>query len=95
MKIIIQLIILTLPLLLVNADRYCDNLLKVFKNKYIIKSCCELKFISTDYGPSGGEEEGKPQAAQKLCRNVKQLQINNYLALPDINYHLFITYKHN
>ena len=29
------------------------NLLKVFKNKCIIKSCCEVKFISTDYRPSG------------------------------------------
>ena len=53
MKIITQLVILTLSLLLVNADQYCDNLLKVFKNKCIIKSCCELKFISSDYGPSG------------------------------------------
>ena len=53
MKIITQLVILTLSLLLVNADQYCDNLLKVFKNKCIIKSCCEVKFISSDYGPSG------------------------------------------
>ena len=53
MKIITQLVMLTLSLLLVNADQYCDNLLKVFKNKCIIKSCCEVKFISSDYGPSG------------------------------------------
>ena len=53
MKIITQLVILTLSLLLVNADQYCDNLLKVFKNKCITKSCCEVKFISSDYGPSG------------------------------------------
>ena len=53
MKIITQLVILTLSLLLVNADQYCDNLLKVFKHKCIIKSCCEVKFISSDYGPSG------------------------------------------
>ena len=53
MKVITQLVILTLLLLLVNADQYCDNLLKVFKHKCIIKSCCEVKFISSDYGPSG------------------------------------------
>ena len=53
MKIITQFVILTLSLLLVNADQYCDNLLKVFKHKCVIKSCCEGKFISPDYGPSG------------------------------------------
>ena len=53
MKIITQLVILTLSPLLVNADHYCDNFLKVFKHKWIIKSCCEVKFISSDYGPSG------------------------------------------
>ena len=53
MKVITQLVILTLLLLLVNADQYCDNLLKAFKHKCIIKSCCEVKFVSSDYGPSG------------------------------------------
>ena len=36
-----------------NTDQYCDNLLRVFKNKCIIKNCCEVKFISADYGSSG------------------------------------------
>ena len=60
MKIITQLVILTLSLLLVNADddQYCDNLLKNFTDKctpslLTITSCCELKNFSTTYAPSG------------------------------------------
>ena len=58
MKIITQLVILTLSLLLVNADQYCDNLYQNFTGKctpsmLTIKSCCELKIFSTDYAPSG------------------------------------------
>ena len=60
MKIITQLVILTLSLLLVNADddHYCDNLYQNFTDKcapsmVTIKSCCELKIFSTDYAPSG------------------------------------------
>ena len=60
MKIITQLVILTLSLLLVNArdDHYCDNLYQNFTDKctpsmLTIKSCCELKIFSTDYAPSG------------------------------------------
>ena len=51
MKIIIQLVILTLSLLLVNAnddDQYCSNLIKDFKNnctisEITIDNCCDLK----------------------------------------------------
>ena len=50
MKIITQLVILTLSLLLVNAnnDQYCSNLIKSFKNNcnmsvVTIISCCDLK----------------------------------------------------
>ena len=48
MKIITQLVILTLSLLLVNADQYCTNLFRDFKNNcttsnVTIKSCCDLK----------------------------------------------------
>ena len=60
MKIITQLVILTLSLLLVNAHdaHYCDNLYQNFTDKcapsmVTIKSCCELKIFSTDYAPSG------------------------------------------
>ena len=50
MKIIIQLVILTLSLLLVNAhydDQYCNNLIKNFRNKCTISSCCQLDFFSS------------------------------------------------
>ena len=58
MKIITQLVILTLSLLLVNADQYCDNLLKKYNNyttrcslpTVAITNCCDLKEFST---PSG------------------------------------------
>ena len=58
MKIIIQLIILILSLLLVNADQYCDNLLKQYNNvsarctlpTLAINNCCDLKYFSA---PSG------------------------------------------
>ena len=51
MKIITQLVILTLSLLLVNAhddDQYCSNLIKDFKNnctmsEITIDNCCDLK----------------------------------------------------
>ena len=50
MKIITQLVILTLSLLLVNADQYCDTLLRryhTFRSKcspanVTIKNCCDL-----------------------------------------------------
>ena len=59
MKIIAQLVILTLSLLLVNADQYCDILVKecrenfqtkCSKQKVTIKNCCDLKLFSA---PSG------------------------------------------
>ena len=59
MKIITQLVILTLSLLLVNADQYCDNLVKECREnfqakcsaqKVTIKDCCDLKIFSA---PSG------------------------------------------
>jgi len=58
MKIITQLVILTLSLLLVNADQYCDNLIKQYNNfatrcslpTVAITNCCDLKELST---PSG------------------------------------------
>ena len=59
MKIITQLVIFTLSMLLVNADRYCDNLVKECREnfqakcstqKVTIKNCCDLKFFSA---PSG------------------------------------------
>ena len=60
MKIITQLVILTLSLLLVNAydDHCCDNFYQNFTDKctpslLTIKSYCELKIFSTDYAPSG------------------------------------------
>ena len=49
MKIIIQLVILTLSQLLVNAhydDQYCNNLINNFRNKCTISSCCQLAFFS-------------------------------------------------
>ena len=45
MKIITQLVILTLSLLLVNADQYCDNL---FKQYYTFRSKCSLANITID-----------------------------------------------
>ena len=50
MKIITQLVILTLSLLLVNAhydDHYCNNLIKNFRNKCTVSSCCQLDFFSS------------------------------------------------
>ena len=50
MKIITQLVILTLSLLLVNAhydDQYCNNLINNFRNKCTISSCCQLDFFSS------------------------------------------------
>ena len=58
MKIITQLVILTLSLLLVNADQYCDNFIKqynTFRNKCSLQSltinnCCDLRIVSTVSG---------------------------------------------
>ena len=58
MKIITQLVILTLSLLLVNADQYCDNFIKqysTFRNKcslqsLTITSCCDLRIVSSVSG---------------------------------------------
>ena len=60
MKIITQLVILTLSLLLVNADQYCDNLLKqyyTFRNKcspanITIDNCCDLTGFPSSKAPS-------------------------------------------
>ena len=52
MRIIIQLVILTLSLLLVNADQHCDNLFEEFKrnncslSRVTMRNCCELKILS-------------------------------------------------
>ena len=58
MKITIQFVILTLSLLLVNADQYCDNLIEKFKHscnlsKVTLKTCCEYKTFLSDHGKSG------------------------------------------
>ena len=58
MKIITKLVILTLSLLLVNADQYCDNFIKqysTFRNKcslqsLTITSCCDLRIVSSVSG---------------------------------------------
>ena len=58
MKIITQLVILTLSLLLVNADQYCDNFIKqynTFRTKcslqsLTITSCCDLRIVSSVSG---------------------------------------------
>ena len=60
MKIITQLVILTLSLLLVNADQYCDKLLKqyyTFRNKcspanITIDNCCDLTGFPSSKAPS-------------------------------------------
>ena len=60
MKIITQLVILTLSLLLVNADQYCDNMLKqyhLFRSKcsparITVKSCCDLTSFPLSKAPS-------------------------------------------
>ena len=60
MKIITQLVILTLSLLLVNADQYCDNLLKqyyTFRSKcspanIAIDNCCDLTGFPPSKSPS-------------------------------------------
>ena len=52
MKIITELVILTLSLLLINAHdnrQYCTNLINKFKEVCIIKSCCHLNYFSSDY----------------------------------------------
>ena len=54
MKIITQLVILTLSLLLVNADQYCDDAVKqyqTFGNRCSLKNltfsnCCDLRIVS-------------------------------------------------
>ena len=58
MKIITQLVILTLSLLLVNADQYCKNFTKqynIFRNRCSLQSmtinnCCDLRAFSTCSG---------------------------------------------
>ena len=58
MKIITQLVILTLSLLLVNADQYCNNFIKqynMFRNKCSLQSmtinnCCDLRAFTTRSG---------------------------------------------
>ena len=60
MKIITQLIILTLSMLLVDADQYCDNLLKqyyTFRSKcnparITVNSCCDLTGFTISNAPS-------------------------------------------
>ena len=60
MKIITQLVILTLSLLLVNADQYCDNFLKqyyIFRSKcspanITIDNCCDLTGFPISKAPS-------------------------------------------
>ena len=62
MKIITQLVILTLSLLLVNADddQYCDNLLKQYKTfrskcspaNITIDNCCDLTGFPRSKSPS-------------------------------------------
>ena len=60
MKIITQLVILTPSLLLVNADQYCDNLLKqyyTFRSKcspanITIDNCCDLTGFPNSKAPS-------------------------------------------
>ena len=58
MKIIMQLILLMLPLLLVNANQYCDNFIQqynTFRNKCSLQSitvnnCCNLRAFSKRSG---------------------------------------------
>ena len=58
MKIITQLVILTLSLLLLNADQYCDNFINqynTFRSKcslqsLTITSCCDLRIVSSVSG---------------------------------------------
>ena len=59
MKTITQFIILSLPLLLVNANQYCDSLVKECRKNFrtkcssqnvTIKNCCDLKLF---YAPTG------------------------------------------
>ena len=60
MNIIIQLVILTLSLLVVNADQYCDNLLKqyhTFRSKcnaanITVDNCCDLTGFPLNLTPS-------------------------------------------
>ena len=60
MKIITQLVILTLSLLLVNADQYCDNLFQQhnkFKRecspaRITVNSCCDLTDFPLSKAPS-------------------------------------------
>ena len=65
MKIITQLVILILSLLPVNADQYCDNLVKECQENFqakcstqtvTIKNCCDLKIFSA---PSGVYKNSK------------------------------------
>ena len=58
MKIITQLVILTLSLILVNADQYCDDLLQELKSSCILpevttESCCELKKVLSSCAKNG------------------------------------------
>jgi len=51
---IIALVILTLSLLLVNADQYCDNLYKRYVDDCVtIKNCCELRKVLPNRATSG------------------------------------------
>ena len=60
MKIITQLVILTLSLLLVNGDQYCDNLLKQYNTfrkecspaNITVDNCCDLTGFPRSKSPS-------------------------------------------
>ena len=58
MKIITQLVILTLSLLLINADQHCDDLFQELKSSCILpevttEGCCELKSFLSSYAKNG------------------------------------------
>ena len=69
MKIITQLVILTLSLLLVSAHdnrEYCSNLISKFKDVCTINSCCSLNYFSSDY------------ATSKVSSGVYKMSVTNF-----------------
>ena len=78
MKIIMQFVILTLSLLLVNAnddDQYCSNLIKDFKNNctmsmITINNCCDLKSFFAASGVYKVNKGTFDKAASTYCDTV-------------------------
>ena len=77
MKIITQLVILTLSLLLVNADQYCDNMLKQY---YTFRSKCSPANITIDNSCdlTGFPSSKAPSAIYQMKRCIVPCEVSSF-----------------